>query len=230
MLSFINPVHSRQINTTIIPIFASVLYNGDSLSAAISANLANVTIFENVALDADLIIEETYNRAVSGSFLMYSNNSTLSWWRDDNATKGAYYTTFLDPIANKGDYTDFIISLTRNDNSSSQSKAAIKVAWNGYLTQLRIDFPNVKRFYLKPLMRHPTLNDATNVARWEAYRTAIYEIIDDNADVHLLTECYDLPTQDNTHLTDAAEEIEADRNGKRLAYMNGTYNKPMLGM
>jgi hypothetical protein len=212
------------------PVIANVIYNGDSLADLIVGETVNKDAFIASAASAGLTLETVTDVAISGSFLMYSNNTSLSWWRDDNNTKGAYYTTYLDPIENKEIYTDFIISLTRNDSPYTQSVSAIKAAWNGYLAQLRIDFPNVARFYLKPLMRHPTLNDATNVARWEAYRTAMYEVIEDNADVYLLTECYDLPTQDNTHLTDAAELIEADRNGKRLAHENGTYNKPMLGM
>jgi hypothetical protein len=126
-----------------------------------------------------------------------------------------------------------VISLGRNDVGSlidSMTPTAWKTAFSEYIDFLFTDFENLERVYLRVMGRHPDFLDAADEAKWEAIRDIHYELAQEKANVYVMPENYDLTMNDNSHLGSAAMQIEMDRNAKKIAYVNGKYNKPMTGM
>jgi hypothetical protein len=230
MLTFINPCHSRhgQSNTPIDSIV--LLLNGDS----IIADVADIPTSQT-ELIGDLssygVTTSIQDMAQGGTTLTYeAGQGSTNWWDERTDVKGVIYNFIADPISNKSDYTDIIISLGTNDHGlvlGQLTKAELVNDYSNYIDQLKSDFTNLERIYIAPMARH-SYSDKNQ--EWHLMREVQYELVAQRADCYMLPEFYDLAFADTVHLNAASVTKRSDRYAARVSYILGMNNKPTLGM
>lgn len=208
----------------------NVLFGGDSLAfTMVEASTPNPAAVVDGFTALGMTATATQG-AKRGAHLTESTEATDSFWDDVSDDKGPLYTSLWDSLGNKADITDAVLSFLTNDRSfipSPLSESDAQAALEQIMAEMLTDFPSLERIYVQPIMR--SITDTAN-DEWEAINNAVYGAVANQSKAYILPEMYDLPFQDAGHPTDTAELTQIDRVVKRIGFITGNYNKPMLGM
>jgi hypothetical protein len=196
------------------------VFIGDSYANAIAANATNRDAFTDALIVAGATTATTGDAAQAGANL--TENDTDNLWNLSTSSKGALYTSLIDPFADKETYNVGILSIGTNDRSflpDTTSEADFKTGYEELLAQLRIDFPNVQYWFIYPTFRD---NATADYEGMNIVRRVQREIALEKSDCYLLPESYDYTAQDDLHIDDDAEiSYAGDRMALRVANVTG---------
>lgn len=217
----------------LLPDITQVMYGGDSLANRIAAVPANVTEFTTTLDGFGLPDVDVYDGSQGGSKLARSlGDGTGVFWDDVAGLPFNKYQALWDTIPEKDDIEFIVLSFGTNDKTNIPDDLTGEEWEDAFVDMLNYmftDFSSLRKVGIRPLGRHRGDSDQDP---YDIVREAQHNLPGRVSNVFMMPEIYDqpIPSDDNVHPSDAAHLVIAERDARRIAYLEGKNTDPTLGM